>query len=132
MANNNTPDTMLVQTKIRGTDKPDGYFAATLQNAYYRIRIHYMDMDYRKHKLNNDFKPSDIHVAAIPLKDDAPQITCAMSSDKMHAIAIDTNPLCPTIFESEIDGYIDSLKAAKATIEQLKEAIRRYFGEDMI
>lgn len=123
---------MLVQTNIRGTDKPDGYFAATFQNAYYKIHIHYMEQDYQRHKSDNGFKPSDIHIAILPLKDDAPKITCVLSSDKAHAITIDTNLLCPTIFESEIDGYMESLKAAKQTIRQLKGIIRRYFGEDMI
>lgn len=132
MANDNMPNTMLVQTNIRGENKPDGYFAATFQNAYYKIHIHYMEQDYQHHKSDNGFNPSDIHVAVTPLKDNIPQITCVLSDDKAHAVTINTNLLCPTIFENEIDGYIESLKAAKQTIRQLKDIIRRYFGKDMI
>lgn len=132
MADNNTTNTTLVQTNIRGENKADGYFAATFQNAYYKIHIHYMEQDYQRHKSDNDFKPSDIHTVIVPLKDDAPKITCVPSDDKAHAIFIEAGLLCPTIFESEIDGYMESLKAAKETIRQLKGIIRRYFGEDMV
>lgn len=132
MADDNMPDTMLIQTKVRGADKPDGYFAATFQNAYYKILFHYMEQDYQRHKSNSDFKPSDIHIAILSLKDNIPQITCVLSDDKAHAISIDAGLLCSVIFENEIDDYMESLKAAKQTIRQLKDIIRRYFGEDMV
>lgn len=132
MADDDMPNWVLIQTKVRGADKPDGYFAATFQNAYYKIHIHYMEQDYQRHKSDNDFKPSDIHVAVLPLKDNIPQITCVLSDDKAHAISIDAGLLCSVIFESEIDSYMESLKAAKETIRQLKGIIRRYFGENTI
>lgn len=86
---NDIPDTMLIQTKVSRTDKPNEYFAATLQNTYYRIRIHYLKKDYQKHK-----------------------------SNKKYAISINTGLSCTTIFENEIDDYIESIKITKATIRQ--------------
>ena len=127
------PNTTLIQTNIRSMDNPDGYFAVTLENAYYRIRILYMQKDYQSHKQNNDFDPLDIHLLITPLKSNAPQIICVLTSeDKTRAIALDPGCDGCLIFEERIDGYIENMKAAKLTIGQLKEAIRKYFGEDMV
>lgn len=132
----NTQDTMLMQIQTKGMNNPDGYFAITMQNEYYRVRIHYMEPNYPKHKAEGDFKPSDIVFTIIPLKSSALPIDFVLSDKKDHTIVVDSSGQDKVLKEDEIEDYIQdlvkSLNAAKSAIRQIKETIKTYFGDDII
>lgn len=125
-------DNITLQQTIKNLNNPDGYFTMTLTNAYYKIRIHYMLPDYQTHKQNNDFEYKDICIGVSPSDIQIPQFNCILSDNKAHAITIDTTCKTLTLYEHELDAYIENIRAAQETIKQLKEIIREYFGENMI
>lgn len=121
---------ILTCTKRINENNTDKCLGITYESTHYRIRIHYLQPDYQRHKQKQDFDPNDINIAIVP-KNKQTKIKFLVSlSNKI--IGISPPEDLYLLSEKEINDYTAEFQEAVQIVKELKVILKTLFYEQII
>ena len=122
-----------LKIQVSNKNAPDKLFCIRMKNELYSVKVYYLNngSTYQNDLDNDCIDPAGISVAVKELKDNIPGIKCIIKTDATEQIFSVHIKEGSFIQISDIETYIEAVRIAADTIEQIVTVLKEYFPKQI-